>query len=482
MKKLLLTGYFAIALIAVYGQGLVPNGDFENWTSASWDMPDNYPNTSNADVYFNYGLPFNLTQSGDAYHGTYAVQLTTVASASDTVFGYFVNASPDGNPETWTGGIPYDQMPSGMRGWYKYNVDMADSATILVAFSKTGTNIGTYYIKLGGVKDTYTLFEYTFDPALSETPDSVVLGVVSCKFSKGQDEPHGPAGSTLLLDSISFTGVSMQPDLLNGDFESWTNMSSDHPDNWYVLTEQGQGFGRSTDAAKGDYALELTSYIGNQNGHMVTRPSYASSGYYPDNCNDDCQQMGGFPFTEQADTLVFSYQYAPADPKDTAFISLTLKKDGNWIWGGGLPLPAAAGYVQMELPFMTEEAPDTANLDILSGNWQDTTLAFAGAKLLVDDIHFKSEEMVPTGIPGTGEKNAWKVYPNPTQGLVRIEGLGTGTRSVEVADVSGKIVYSYTHGLKPAPDRIDLSPYGRGVYFITIDDGKGSRTEKVVVK
>ncbi len=183
------------------------------------------------------------------------------------MFAYFINTTPEGSPESWTGGMPYDQKPVGLRGWYKYNVASADSGTIIVAFSKGGTNIGTYYIKLGGIKDSYTLFNVNFDPALTQVPDSVALGALSCNFSKGDEQPHGPAGSTLFLDSISFTGVTAQPALLNGDFESWDSRAVDFPVQWYIQTDRGEGFARSTDAAKGTYALELSTYEGNQNNH-----------------------------------------------------------------------------------------------------------------------------------------------------------------------------------------------------------------------
>ncbi len=60
-----------------FGQSPVPNGDFENWNSSTIENPANYPNTSNADELFRYGLPSNVIKSAEAYHGTSAVELTT---------------------------------------------------------------------------------------------------------------------------------------------------------------------------------------------------------------------------------------------------------------------------------------------------------------------------------------------------------------------------------------------------------------------
>src|SRR5437588_6154590 len=41
-------------------------------------------------------------------------------------------------------------------------------------------------------------------------------------------------GSMLLIDSVSFTGVSSQPVNFNGDFENWTSQTLIKATNWYA--------------------------------------------------------------------------------------------------------------------------------------------------------------------------------------------------------------------------------------------------------
>jgi hypothetical protein len=481
MKKQLLSFGLGLACLCATGQSPVPNGNFENWISTNIENPKNYPNTSNAEEFFHYGLPFNVTRSTDAYHGTYAVQLTTNASATDTVFGYFINVSPDGSPDTWTGGMPYDEMPTGIRAWYKYNVATTDSGVIILSFSKGGVNIGYYFIKLGGIKTDYTLLDYTLQPPLTETPDAVIIGVTSANFKAGEDSPHGPAGSTLLIDSISFTGVNSQPSEMNGDFEDWDSQAVNFPEHWYIQTERGAGFARSDDASEGSYALELTTYETSQNNNAVARPANASTGYYPQDCNGNCNILGGNPFVNQQDTLMFDYKYEPAAVGDTAWMNIYFKKNGSIFWSGGLFLQETPTYVQMQVPLAADEAPDSVIIEIQSGLWYDTTLNYVGSKLLVDNIRFRSEEQVPTGIPDN-RKEGWHVYPNPTSGMIYIKGMADDVSSLEITDMSGKKVLSYTGGPKPVPGGIDLSTFGKGTYFITIKEGKGTRTEKIVVK
>ena len=149
--KILILNFVFISCFS-FSQSSIPNGNFETWTTFSIDYPEGYPFNSNMETLFRFNLPSNLVKSTDAYHGISAVEITTVATTTDTIFGYFLNANPDNDPSQWTGGISYNQIPTGIRGYYKYNVATADSATIIVTFSKSGVNIGSYFFNIGGIQ------------------------------------------------------------------------------------------------------------------------------------------------------------------------------------------------------------------------------------------------------------------------------------------------------------------------------------------
>jgi hypothetical protein len=369
-----------------------------------------------------------------------------------------------------------------LRGWYKYNVATADSGTIIVAFSQAGINVGTYFFKVGGIHSGYTLFNFTFNPALSVTSDSVALGALSCKFTQSQDKPSGPAGSILVLDSLSFTGVSSQPALMNGDFETWQSQTFNNPEDWYVQSDNGAGFNRTSDAAVGDYAMELITWAGNQNNHASAQAGRVSTGYYPDNCNGDCKQLGGYPFTNQVDTLAFYYKYTPVHANDNAMISISLKKDGSQFWGTSLNLVENANYTYTELPVNPNSpvVPDSVIIDIQSTIWQDSTLASVGADLKIDDIYFKSQ-LVPTGIFNHRGENSISVYPNPTSGKIYINGLNSGIARLNIYNISGGIVYS-SEPEKRTVNEVDLTGQPKGIYFIKIDDGNTIQTKKFVIR
>ena len=478
MKKHLLLLSLVYIAITTYGQNSIPNGNFETWNSSTFDNPQNYPNSSNIQNFFQYHLPFNVTQTTDAYHGAYAVQLTTNASATDTSFAYFINANPENDPSTWTGGMAFNQKPTGIRGYYKYNVATADSGTIIVAFSKAGVNLGTYIFQIGGVHNTYTLFNYIFNPALTVTPDSVIFGAISCKLVNGQ--PHGPAGSTMFLDSVSYTGVSSQPALMNGDFELWQSQTFNSPADWFVQGDQGTGMFRTTDKVAGSYALELITYLGQQNNHPVARSGQISTGYYPNNCNGNCNEQGGYPFSNQVDTLAFWYKYIPSG-NDSASINLTFKKNGSNIGGSGMNLHAAETYQYKEIPFNIWEAPDSVIIQIQSSSWNDTLPSFVGSNLKIDELYFKSQ-LPNTGIFNYGNNKSISIFPNPSNGKFQIQGLGINVQRLEIYNVFAEKVYATSDFKQQSSNEIDLSKFRKGIYIAKIYNGTEIHTKTIVIQ
>ncbi|HKZ64705.1 MAG TPA: hypothetical protein VJ111_00040 [Chitinophagaceae bacterium] len=438
----------------------IPNGNFEAWTSGTYEYPQYYPFNSNEEVFWKQ-IPFNLTKTTDAYQGTYAVQLTTNASATDTAGAYFVSPVNGEDPSTWTGGIPYNQKPTGIRGYYKYNVATADSALILATFSNGGNNIGTYIFKVGGIKTSYTLFNFTFSPALAITPDSVGFAATSSDLMVS----NGMPGSILKLDSISFTGVTSQPAQMNGSFETWLSQTLYRPDNWYGNGWNGEGLNRTTDVAAGNYAVELTTYLGDNNGVPRAQAGQISTGYYV--CPGDtgnCFQMGGYTFTNQIDTLVFSYKYAPSG-NDSAEVWLNFKKNGNYIYGVNKYLSASSSYQLVQIPFNIGQAPDTVIVQAQSSLWKDSALTYIGSNLKIDEIHFKSQPL-NTSVPVFSIDNHFSVFPNPSNGEFQIQvGNGHGSASlttglavgkeykIEIYNVFGELVYSLNHPITHSLER-----------------------------
>ncbi|MDO9257255.1 MAG: T9SS type A sorting domain-containing protein [Bacteroidales bacterium] len=482
MKKLLLLLPLAYMAITAYGQTSIPNGNFESWNSVTYDYPQNYPYNSNYDAFFRYEtpLPFNVIKTTDAYHGIYAIEISTVTSGTNTAFGYFLNSNPkNGNPTEWTGGTPYTEVPTGIRGYYKYNVATGDSAVIFAVFSKGGINIGTYLYPIGDLHADWTLFDFTFDPPLETAPDSVIFAATSSNIMVSD---YGVAGSVLTLDSVSFTGVASQPEEMNGNFEDWATETLLTPSDWIMQTNYDQRGveSRTVDAVKGEYAIEVKTFLGENDGRPVARGEQASTGYYPDNCDGNCIQQGGHPYTNMKDTLAFWYKYTPSSSVK-AEVYLNFKKNGNSIKWEGVELLASLDYQYVEIPFELWQAPDTVIVNIQSLRWEDTLVSALGSVLTIDEIHFKSQPILYAGLPKFVPDNTLNIFPNPSSGKFRIRN-GAEINQVIVYNQVGRQVYSRLLTVGEKLNEIDLTSLKKGVYFIEIYDQQSRHTKKIVIQ
>lgn len=409
-KNIYLFCIFGLLSLISRGQSAIPNGNFETWNSSAYDTPTGYFG-SNPSTFFRCNSPFNCIKTSDSYHGSFAVQISTNANGTDTCMGYIVNsANPgNGNPCNWAGGLPYNQIPTGIRGYYKSNSVPGDSGGVLIAFKNAGSCLGLYMIKLGGVHNTYTPFQLNFNPPISGTPDTMLFAAVSSDIFNNIQKP----GSMLQLDSLSFIGVSQSPSF-NGDFENWQNQIVEKPANWAPLfsSDQSNGVGKTTDKFAGSYAVQMSTFAGDNNGVPRANSSGISTGYNLNNCSGPNCLKGGYPFSNQIDTLCFYYKYAPMG-NDTAQAFVTFKKNGATVFNSGAFITApAATYTYKEVPFNTGSSIDTVIVSFQSSSWRDTTLNYVGSTLKIDEVHFKSQPL-NAGIKVFDPSNGIKIFPNP---------------------------------------------------------------------
>jgi len=419
MKKIYSFIAFAIIGLDAQAQNATPNGDFENWNSTTCEEPVGFSN-SNPESVFRCNTGCNVVKSTDVYSGNFALELTTYLGGTDTCFGYAVTSpNPSGqNPCNWSGGIPFNQVPTGIRGYYQSTLTNPDSAGILVAFRNNGVCLGLYMYKFGGNQSTYAPFAFTFNPPIAGTPDTLMFAAVSSDVFSGV----ALNGSMLKLDSVSLIGVT-QPAALNGGFENWQSEVLEQPLSWYSFnTWDAEGVAKTTDFKFGQYAVELTTYLGDNNGVPRANAGGISTGYYVSNCQGPNCQKGGYPFTNQIDTLCFYYKYAPVNG-DTAYVGLNFKNMGTTFWSTGGYIPSPVGtYIYMEVPFNTVSTVDSVIVSFQSSGWNDTTMASLGSSLKIDDVHFKSQPS-GAGIHQYDPSAAKKIYPNPNNGIFTIENI-----------------------------------------------------------
>ncbi|MES2762655.1 MAG: T9SS type A sorting domain-containing protein [Bacteroidota bacterium] len=96
------------------------------------------------------------------------------------------------------------------------------------------------------------------------------------------------------------------------------------------------------------------------------------------------------------------------------------------------------------------------------------------------DLTYKYFDMIDVAPCKTKpESDALIIYPNPSEGIIYLsfEGDVNSLQSIEVVNMLGNIVYYSTN----FTDRLDLSEYTAGVYFVCLKSNEKSIIEKVII-
>ena len=96
---------------------------------------------------------------------------------------------------------------------------------------------------------------------------------------------------------------------------------------------------------------------------------------------------------------------------------------------------------------------------------------------LEDGIFFSYDPCSVDAIDETTTDNSVNVYPNPTNGLLNVNGCGT--MHITVNNMLGQTLFETTTEDNAA---LDLSGYGQGIYLIRIETENGVTVQKVNVR
>lgn len=476
MKKSFTLLVSALLIASAAKSQALKNGSFENWDKFTYKNPDIW-STSN-DEFGPKANIANATQVTDKVSGNYALKLETLAPApgdSRAMFGFAAIANTKNG---LNGGVPYTQMPQLITGSYKYDIKGNDAALIIVIFKKNGVNISENMYPVTGTQSTYTNFSLPLiPPSGGETPDSVIVGVVS---SNAFDETMVTEGSVIYVDNLAFAGTGVFDPIPNGDFENWTDISQYSLNGW----PDSRNAIRTTDSYEGTYAIQIISTGGyDDNNNQFYLNSSLSNALY-NNCpnNGPCTPVGGWPFAVQKDTIVGYYKYIPAPSSgDTASINFNFKKDGMGLNGMGTNLEPAAVYTRFEVPFDLMDVPDTIVININSSMWPAMP-EYVGSALTIDNLHLKSEEVV-TGI-SEKENAAINIAPNPASSFcnIRLNNL-KGESSIRIMDLTGKTVAESSFNVTGLYNHfINTTNFTEGLYFIRLTTNGKSTYSKLMVK
>ncbi|MCF8369028.1 MAG: T9SS type A sorting domain-containing protein [Bacteroidales bacterium] len=183
-----------------------PNGGFENWTAFASEEPNDWT-TSNI-----FTLPasdISVTKTTDSYEGNFAIRIENKLTMWDDTVGFITNGTiGDEGP---TGGLPVNNIPAMLSGYYKYfpvGQDSALAGMVLYHYNEsTGVKetLDSAYTTLS-VAAEYTYFQIPVDYFTLPEPDTLNIAFGSGNF----EGSFVGLGSVLYVDALE---ISYKPDL-----------------------------------------------------------------------------------------------------------------------------------------------------------------------------------------------------------------------------------------------------------------------------
>jgi len=450
----------SLAFIQVFSMAqAVPNGTFENWNIIPYSNPTGFSTGNTRDIH-RFGAP-SVTKVAGLTGSAVRIE-TMVAGNGDVSESYMLNIpNPCGDPQDWTGGVPFNQKATSLVGYYRYNLPGTDTAIAIVVFLKNGVQVSMDLFKIKGTGSQPTFTTFSFPLSLTVVPDSVIIAFASTNKLLNMGAQNG---GYIEIDNLSFAGTTIP--IPNGDFESWGNNNYEDLSGW---DSWGEGVSRTTDKVAGSYAVKLTTMQGEcDNGN----PN--ATGITSGKNDNNMGPSGGKPYTKILDTLTGFYKYAPVG-NDSAYILVTLSKNSSPVGSMIKFLTAKSTYTYFEIPFAAGLTPDTIRIDISSSMW-NITAANLGSVLIVDHIQLKSQALGITDVSGT---DAITIYPNPVGDRLSVF-LGTTeqNKTIRIVNSLGQTLETFSTADKTLT--VDTKDFPSGVYYLQVQTGNAATTKTFI--
>jgi hypothetical protein len=174
------------------------NGDFENWDSLVTMEPlhwtsSNYESLGNDST--------GVTISSDAYHGNHSVAIVNRRGWDGQINGYVSNQRRVAGSMQLAGGLPVNNNPGRLKGYYKYFPQSGDRASIhLTTYQGDGTVQEDTIHSLGAAAN-WTPFTCGLTYFGSDTIDEIAVALHAGDLRLTSAGPR--LGSLLLVDSLS---------------------------------------------------------------------------------------------------------------------------------------------------------------------------------------------------------------------------------------------------------------------------------------
>jgi hypothetical protein len=210
-------GYIEIDNLSFAGTTIaIPNGDFENWTSANYNQITNWDSWGDG-----------VTRSTEKVDGVFGLQIKTTQGecSGGNPHTSGITSGNDNEQSGPSGGRPYTKMNDTLAGYYKYTPVGNDSAVISISLTKNGTPVAGM-IKYLTAANTFTWFQIPFSSGTA--PDTIRVDIMSSKWNITQAN----VGSTLIVDLVHLRSepVGIRNRSLTNELRLHPNPVKDHLD------------------------------------------------------------------------------------------------------------------------------------------------------------------------------------------------------------------------------------------------------------
>lgn len=197
MKKVVLV--LCVLFLAELSYSQLPNGGFETWSSET--QPDGWK-TSNV-----FGVLTNVTKSGDAHTGSFALKGQTIQFGEELVLpGLYLGEAAQGM--TVNGKI------SSVSGYYKFFPQGGDILMINIYAASSSGFIGSGFIEYDAQADSYQYFDIEIEYWVEEDPTLLYITIVASDPNL-EDDIDGHLNTYFLIDDISLGGVTDVKNIVN---------------------------------------------------------------------------------------------------------------------------------------------------------------------------------------------------------------------------------------------------------------------------
>lgn len=253
------------------------------------------------------------------------------------------------------------------------------------------------------------------------------------------------------------TTINAQDILFQQNFE--TSPVTNILNNWDDETQLPEGPSPCSKGSRGNTADFNSTGVDFQNAQNSTyflgvNPKSPCGGYYTATLITDSLDFSA------ADSIIFKCRYYKTNTIDwgSCFLTITL---GN----------PSIDFV-MDTVFSTINNWDTVRVEvpvsIISDKVQMSIVMGGGEGVAIDDMQVLGYNSPISGLSEISNSNIL-IYPNPTKGIIYLENnLNKKIQSIEIVTINGQIIKSEDVSNLQEQNKIDISNFKCGVYFLTI--------------